>query len=355
MAVELHRLGQLETYYSGYPQWKLPDPLPLRTNSFRTNLVYGMLKFLPEWARPSSRHLFRWQDFGFDHWVGRNLSPCDAIHAMPGQCLHTFKRAREMGIRTVMNHATGPIREWVKIMEPEYRRVGLKLEEVSPYDQVYFQRETREYELADSHCVASTVVRDQLVTLGISRDLINVVPYGADERIFFPEPQKVAPKQFRIVFAGQLGVRKGLRTLLNALESAPLNDWHLDFFGPVLGEARHDLDRYRGAIPLNFHGPVSQPRLAEAFRNSSVLVLPSLEEGFGLVVPQALNCGLPCIVSDRVGAGDLVEHHVNGSLFECENPQALLRELLFWHSNPLRPTKLHGWKQAAEALLLPCP
>lgn len=366
LAVELHRLGRLGTYYSGYPQWKLPDPIPVQTHSFRTNLVYGALKFLPEWARPSSRQLFRWQDFGFDQWVGRNLEGCDFIHAMPGQCLRTFQRAREMRIQTVLNHATGPVREWVKIMAPEYHRVGLKLEEVAPYDSVYFQREEGEYELADSHCVASTTVRDQLIGIGIPRDRIRVVPYGADERIFFPPSSQNIPRGiFKIAFAGQIGLRKGIATVLSALQIAGQRDWEMSFYGALLGEARHDLAEYHGTTPLKFHGPVAQTQLAEAFRGSSVLVLASLEEGFGLVVPQALNCGLPCIVSDRVGAKDLIEHRGNGSIFECGNPQALLEELRFWEERlneaatsgqPRLPrAKIHSWKQAAEALSLPYP
>ncbi len=122
LAVELAGLDSLDAYYSGYPKWKLPgaDRLPIRTHSLRTNIVYGMLKFLPESMRPRSRDLFSWQDRGFDEWVGRNLRPCNFVHAMPGQCLHTFRGAKALGARAVMNHATGPVREWVRIMEPEY-------------------------------------------------------------------------------------------------------------------------------------------------------------------------------------------------------------------------------------------
>jgi len=359
LAVELNRLGTLGTYYSGYPRWKLPDPIPMLTSSLRTNLVYAALKFLPEGLRPSNRHLFRWQDLGFDRWVGQSLAGCDQIHAMPGQCLRTFERARQLGIHTVMNHATGPVREWVKLMRPEYERVGLKLEEIAPYDESYFEQEAREYELADSHCVASSVVRDQLVDLGIPPERIRIAPYGADERIFYPAPKKYAPEQFLILFAGQIGLRKGISTLLQTLQlgSSRKSSWEMHFYGPRLGEGRYDLDRYRGSVPLKFFGAVSQVQLAEAFRRSSVLVLPSLEEGFGLVVPQALNCGLPCIVSDRVGAKDLIEHRVNGSIFESGNPKALLNELHFWqaHADRIRAPKIHDWKQAAERLSLPYP
>lgn len=341
----------LGTYYSGYPQWKLGAAagLNVRTHSLRTNVVYGLLKFVPERLRPSSRRLFVWQDHGFDRWVGAHLEKCDFIHAMPGQCLATFRAARRLGIRTVLNHATGPVREWVRIMEPEYARVGLRLADVCPYDDAYFRREAEEYALSDWHCAASTIVRDQLVAGGVARDRIWVVPYGADPALFFAD-ETPPPRDFRIVFAGQVGLRKGLRTLLEALTLAGRSTWRVDFYGAVLGEARADLAAYRGQTPLAFHGPVSQAQLGEAFRRSSVVVLPSLEEGFGLVAPQALNCGVPCIVSDRTGARDLIRPGTNGSIISTGSASALAAELAWWSDHPRRVRDAHHWPEPAARL-----
>jgi len=413
LAVELARAGALGCYYSGYPAWKLGEDaraLAVRAHSLRTNIVYGLLKYAPEKLRPSSRRLFLWQDAGFDRWTGAHLEPCDFIHGLPGQCLHTFRAARRLGIRTVLNHATGPVREWVRLMEPEYARVGLKLADVCPYDADYFAREDEEYALTDFHCAASTIVREQLAALGIPRERIWLVPYGADARIFHPGSTRVprvgagvppartsadvdaeeivdpsssdsarkfvaagrpdqhegracspelsstpapapAAAGLRIVFAGQTGLRKGLRTLLDALTLAARADWRVDFYGAVLGEAQADLAAYRGAPPLHFHGPVAQPALAQAFRAGSVLVLPSLEEGFGLVVPQALSCGLPAIVSDRVGGQDFVRHRETGSIFPVGDAAALAAELAWWAAQPRRITANFGWNAPAQTLI----
>ncbi len=352
MACALAGQGVDVCYYSGYPAWKLeqhgPGGVRLRIHSLRTNIVYGLLK-LPDRFRPSARSLFLWQDHSFDRWVGRHLEPCDFIHGMPGQCLDTFRAARKLGIKTVLNHATGPVRDWVRIMAPEYARVRLRLEEVCPYDAAYFAREDEEYALADYHCVASSVVRDQLVATGISTDRIWTIPYGADPRIFHRDDQ-AKRTGFYVVFAGQVCLRKGLRDFLKALEIAGQPEWQVDFFGGVPQEARFDIDRYRGTARLALHGPVSQNRLADEFRRGSVMVLPSLEEGFGLVVPQALNCGLPVIVSDRVGAKDLIRHRENGSIFPVGNAEALAEELRYWETHPSYPSETWGWEEPAVKL-----
>ena len=82
-----------------------------------------------------------------------------------------------------------------------------------------------------------------------------------------------------------------------------------------------------------------------------MLVLPSLEEGFGLVIPQALNCGAPCIVSDRVGGKDLIRHHENGSIFPSGDKAALAEELIWWHTHWHPVTELHNWEPPAAAIL----
>ncbi len=368
VARELYELGHLGRFYSGYPKWKLGDcnGMPVRSHSARTCAVYGALKFLPETLRPQNRTLFLWQDLSFDRWVGKHLEPCDFIHGIPGQCLETFRKAKRLGVQSVLNHATGPVQDWVRILEPEYRRVGLSVPAVTPYDDAYFKREAEEYGLADYHCVASSIVRDQLRNRGISSEKIWVVPYGADEKLFFPRTEgrlsdsdhsvleragSAKSSPFRIVFAGQLALRKGVRLLLAALELAGKRDWEVNFYGATLRETERDRKAYKGTIPLNFHGPVPQNRLAEILRSSSLLVLPSLEEGFGLVVVQALACGLPCVVSDAVGAKDLIQHRVNGSIFPSGNTAALKEELEFWENRRVSLEGDYGWASSAKALL----
>jgi glycosyltransferase involved in cell wall biosynthesis len=125
----------------------------------------------------------------------------------------------------------------------------------------------------------------------------------------------------------------------------------MHFYGGVAPEAQTDLAAYRGRTPLSHHGSVSQGELAEGFGAASVLVLPSLEEGFGLVIPQALNCGVPCIVSDRVGGKDLVRHRENGSIFPCRDVGALAGELVWWEANWRATNESHGWAEPARQVM----
>ena len=344
-------LGVRTTFYSGYPAWRLakPHPTRLRTHSLRTVIAYGLLR-VPQRLRPRSRSLFLWQDHHFDHWVANALEGHHFVHAMPGQALKTFRRARTLGVTTVLNHATGPSRHWVQVMRGEYEKAGVSIERATVYDKAFWRREEEEYALADRHCAASTVVRDQLVAFGVRPKRIWVVPYGAAPDVFFPAADGRCPGRFRILFGGQVSLRKDLATLLRALEKVRRPDWALDVFGSVGDEVKAEIASYCGATPLTVHGAVSQRRLADAMRRSSVLVLPSLEEGFGLVVVQALACGTPCVVSDAVGAKDLIQPGINGSIFPAKAADALAVELGFWAAQPKRVNGDYSWTNPAATL-----
>jgi glycosyltransferase involved in cell wall biosynthesis len=356
MAEELYRLGALGEYYSGYPKWKLCPPrgMPVRFHSFRTVVTYALYGNVPERLRPSNRQLFRWQDDGFDRWVSKVLKPANDFHGIPGQCLAGFRRARQLGIRTILNHATGPADQVAKLLKPEYDRLGMKVSDEGGYDSTVLSRNAEEFALADIHCCASSVVRDQLIAAGVENQRIWVVPYGADPRIWHPGSRSRSRKpgdRFKILFAGQLSVRKGLRYLLAALQKAGTTTWQLDVYGSILEETLQDRNAYTGQVPVTYHGAVSQAELAQAMRDSDLLVVPSLEEGFGLVVVQALACGLPCAVSSVVGAKDLIAGEDKGSIFPVKDVDSLLAVLEHWAGTPLRVGGDWGWAGPAGKLI----
>ena len=104
-----------------------------------------------------------------------------------------------------------------------------------------------------------------------------------------------------------------------------------------------------------FHGPVSQASLAEVFHGGGLLVLPSLEEGYGLVVIQALACGLPCLVSDQVGAKDAIRPGENGSIVPTGDAEAWATAIQDARTTPWDPIAISrsapSWETAADVLM----
>lgn len=145
----------------------------------------------------------------------------------------------------------------------------------------------------------------------------------------------------RLVFVGSLIERKGLPTLLKAVRACrdAGGAVMLDVFGPGNPPEQE-------AIPegVVFRGPVSFGQAQALVRDYDVLVLPSLHDGWGVVVNEALLQGVPVIVSNAVGARTLVEVSGAGSVFTAGNADELataIGELV------RTPQLLSKWREAA--------
>jgi glycosyltransferase involved in cell wall biosynthesis len=273
VARSLNQRGLLDTYYSGYPQWKLrrSEGMTIRSFSARTLVVYGLLKTIPERYRLSNRTLFRWQDENFDRRVARELGNDSPFVAIPGQALESFRRARELGVKTILSHATGPLQTWIDLVREEFNRAGVPFSEHAPVDEATLKRHFLEYELTDLHWVPSQIVKKQMIDVGIDEEKIRVIPFGADPVIFRRESAE--PKPQVVLFAGQLTWRKGLRLLDQVIPQLP-SKIQIQFAGPALEESREWVAKWSGDSRVKFWGSLSAESLAAKMREARVLILP---------------------------------------------------------------------------------
>lgn len=151
---------------------------------------------------------------------------------------------------------------------------------------------------------------------GCSKDRIHVVGAGYDSGVFYPRTSEREPCPFRqLVFAGKVSERKGVFSLLRALEYLPFRP---DQLRVVLAGGHGDQREYEAiqamaresGYPVALLGPLSQQELAEVFRDSDVFVLPSFSEGLPLVNLEALACGCRVVCSDLPGISSWYDQNV---------------------------------------------
>jgi len=146
----------------------------------------------------------------------------------------------------------------------------------------------------------------------------------------------------RLVFIGSLIKRKGIQTLVEAMKACHEQgvDVSLDVYGP--GDesmlASTGAVRYRGVIPFG--------ETQRVIARYDLLVLPSLYDGWGVVVNEALLQGVPALVSDQVGARALVEKSGAGAVVTAGDAVALAAYL---KDLSLHADRLRVWKGAATA------
>lgn len=279
----------------------------------------------------------------YDRATAQRVDGCEVFHFVNGMGLETARRVKSCGALIVCDVRAEHVDAQESILREEYERLGL------PYrsTRVLFRdRLVEEYDLADAIIVPSQYVAGTYVRHGISRDKLHVVPYGVDLPRFAARevkeevPEKVTDKAFRAIYVGKVIPRKGIHYLMEALEQLSLGSSELLIVGVI------DNDYYEKLMPLalrtnvRFFGRIPQAELWQYYRESDVLVLPSLADSFGLVVVEAMAAGLPVIVSENTGAKELIQDGKEGFVTPVRDSKALADRLRWLCENPRKRVQM---------------
>jgi glycosyltransferase involved in cell wall biosynthesis len=208
-----------------------------------------------------------------------------------------------------------------------------------------YEELVEEPHLANGWVVASSYTRQSLVEHGLPAERVHVVPYGVDTNVFHRRQKPSGTTgPCKVIFVGSLTQRKGLMYLLEAVRALKTRQLHLTLCGrgfvdyPLL-DAYSDLN---ADIRINL--PTSE--LVEEVKESHIFVFPSLVEGFGHVVLQAMSCGAPVIATDHTCAPDVMRDGEHGFIVPIRDAQAI-SEKLAWGLD--HRSDLAGMGQAAAA------
>jgi glycosyltransferase involved in cell wall biosynthesis len=197
-----------------------------------------------------------------------------------------------------------------------------------------FARLAAEPRMADYWLAASSFTRNTLCDAGIPAARIHVIPYGTDLQRFSPARgrNRWQSGPLRLLFVGTAGQRKGIRYLLDALDRLRAGTVELTVCGrveePALVRNRRQSIRVRGFV--------SDKELVDVYRAAHVFVLPSLAEGFGHVLLEAMACGLPIIGTTHTAAPDLIADGQEGFIIEPADAEAVASRIDYFLENPPR-------------------
>jgi glycosyltransferase involved in cell wall biosynthesis len=200
------------------------------------------------------------------------------------------------------------------------------------FPAAYFDRNRREWELADIIIVNSEWSRQAIIKDGADPVKIEILPLafeaedggrGAEGGPPISDLRSPISTPLRVLWLGQVNVRKGIHYLMAAARLLERENIQFDVVGPV-----GILPGAVSAAPRNmtFHGPVSRDRAAEWYRQSDVFVLPTLSDGFALTQLEALAHGLPVIATPNCGR--VVEPGKTGFIVAPRDSQTLADAIL---------------------------
>jgi alpha-maltose-1-phosphate synthase len=367
-AAGLERRGALAGYACGLalPERALPAAVARRlTQRFplaRNRLVSGvaprhlwpamgpeaLARMGRRWTGDRITRQLAWYDVMFvlhDRMVAALPWPRDvnAIYAYEDGALAIFERARRAGVRRLYDL---PIIHY-QTLEHIIRAEMECFPHAEP-DRVFVEpawkkrRKDRELDLAEVVFVASAFTRESAMAAGVPEERIEVVPYGFPTDVFEPRP-KPPEGPFTVLAVGTQDLRKGTPYLLEAWRRAKLPNARLRLVGGM-----RLTDAFLAPYRDQFEHLPGLPRtaLAAEYQRADLLAFPTLGDGFGLVIQEAMCSGTP-VVTTRCGGGpECVTHDHDGFLVPERSIDALVEVFVRSHQ---RRGELFEMGRAARA------
>jgi glycosyltransferase involved in cell wall biosynthesis len=229
----------------------------------------------------------------FSHYTGTQPQILFQLHPHPASIRTILRAERELHPEC----ASSLDKEWeLALPEEDFKEL---------------ERETR---MPAHWLVASTFTKQTLTEQGIPGERVSVIPYGIDlEKFRYLKDERRPGGPLQLLFVGTIGQRKGIKYLLDALDLLPAGSVELT----VCGRPVDDLALLRNQkTPIRVHPSISAQGLLDAYRAADIFVFPSLAEGFGHVLLEAMASGLPIISTTRTAATDLVRQEREGLVIE---------------------------------------
>jgi len=187
---------------------------------------------------------------------------------------------------------------------------------------------------------------DLCQALGFTGELIVTKGVG----IFNVRPQpryKAFCSVKNFIYVGRLSPEKNLQFLIETFNRLPELTLNIVGFGP-----QESFLKSIGKQNILFHGAVPNAELYKLYFQNDVFILPSTSEPWGMVVEEAFNCGLPVIVSDKVGCAEEIVNESNGIIFRLSDVNSLrnaifkIQEIDYYNSLRLNVSKMNFEKIA---------
>ncbi|WP_342617503.1 glycosyltransferase family 4 protein [Rhodoferax sp. GW822-FHT02A01] len=327
LARELHARGVLAGIYSGYPQFKL------RNEGIPPNLihtfpwVHSSYMAFPWKHRLSTAVVQAWENINaitFGRWLQNSVRDCDAYVGLSGSTLQAGRAAQARGAKYVCDRGSAHIRVQDQLLREEHALWGLPYAGIDPRA---IAREEAEYSDADAITVPSTFALRSFLAQGVCGQRVKLLPYGVNLTRFEPVGKPVRD-EFNVLFVGAMSLQKGIPYLVQAFNRIQHPKKTLTFAGSPSVDLIQLLSA-RNVWPQEARvlGHVPQTELKQLMSASHVLVLPSIQEGFGMVLAQAMACACPVIASENTGADDLFTNAREGFIVPIRQVEMLTERL----------------------------
>ncbi|RZK49207.1 MAG: glycosyltransferase [Pedobacter sp.] len=293
--------------------------------------------------------VWEWSELGFDQWVSKKLKKFrpDIIHTYEHAALATLKAASQLAIFKVYEQSSPHHKSFSKTIHIQYKiypelktpSTAILLNDLAKKRN---QRRDQELILADLILCNSKFTQKTLIDAGINEAKIAILPLG------FPLPIKKITdyqlnKPIKFLYCGNQSILKGVHLLLKAWKelSPHVRQAELYFIGSTNEDLHRDTSHLKNIFSM---GRMTHDELMKKYKDFDVFILPTLGDGFGMVVTEAMSQGVPVITTTNSCGPDIIEHGKEGWIIEPNSIPAIKNQIQWIINNR---EQLNVFKQAA--------
>lgn len=272
--------------------------------------------------------IWEWGELGFDQWVAKRVTKnVDWVHTSEHAGLNTLQAARKLGIMSIHEQPSLHHRFFSEIIKrqtslhPEFEMGTAKL----LVDENSVRRNLRrdeELKIADVILCNSRFTKKTLVNAGIDESKVLTIPLG------FPAVEtsglKAENTKLKFMYAGNISFGKGIHLLLDAWREIHSDNTELWLIGNI-NLPKSVLTGLPDSVKVLPRIPHAE--LMKIYHQVDVFVHPTLADGFGMVIAEAMSRGLPVITTHNSGGADLIDEGENGMVIHPESKESIINAL----------------------------
>ncbi|MCH8012630.1 MAG: glycosyltransferase family 4 protein [Candidatus Marinimicrobia bacterium] len=331
IAAQFHQRGYLQQLITSYPKFKVNE-WGVPNTKIKSMVLLELMNRSGKHFGNGRKYLTLLQKKMYGKWSRMVLdNDIDIFLFFAGNGFNSklLNDLKEKNVVTVADEGSSHVLYQNSILKEESEITGINF--FKEPNKKLVDETLLEYDLSHYILVPSIFVERSFLDQGIPENKLIRIPWGVDLSHFKQVPKE--DETFRIVFAGGLTLQKGVHYLLQAFHELDLPDAELWLVGGPGYGIKHFLTQYNnGKVRLKGRQPQSQ--LHWFYSQCDVYCQPSIQDGFAMVISQAMACGLPIICTTNTGAKDLIEEGKEGFVVPIRDVKALKEKILYLYQNP---------------------
>lgn len=266
-------------------------------------------------------------------YIIKNKKNIKCVYAYEDLALHTFNIAKKNKIKCLYDLPIGYWRAMRSLLNEERAKNPEWAVTLGGFkdSEKKLQRKDKELQLADKIYVASSFTKKTLEMYPGKLANIEVIPYGFPPINTQRKYDDFKNRKIKVLFVGGLSQRKGLSYFFEAIkgledkiETTVVGRGNIDNC-PVLKEA---------LSKVNYISSLPHEEILKLMANQDLFIFPSLFEGFGLVITEAMSQGTPVITTDRTCGPDIMHNGIDGWVVKAGDAKPIRDLLIKFIANP---------------------